>query len=379
MPFDRTSRRTALVIAGAWTGLGLLESGKGYITDRLQGIGRGWGAALVGNMPWWWCWALLTPAIFFLARRLRLDGPDRLRALAGHLAAGLVVASTHLTAVAVLYWYTITVPALPYLAPEVRRRLASPLGQIEAFAGGFLVVDLMTYAAVVLAWYALELHRRLAERERAALRLEAHAAALEARTQDARLRALRMELQPHFLFNALNAAAGLVRRGERDQAVALLSRLGALLRLTLNRDLGHEVPLDRELELLELYLDIERTRFSDRLEVRLEVEPAARLALVPAFVLQPLVENAVRHGIARLSAPGRITIGARVSGSRLALEVTDTGPGPDARAAGAAGQGVGLRNTRERLTQLYGADAALALARSASGGTVATLSLPVRV
>jgi signal transduction histidine kinase len=375
MPPDIGRRRRALAIFGAWTVLGLLESSKAYVSDQLQGIPRGWVPALVGNMPWWWCWALLTPVVFALARRLRFDGRHPVLALGGHLGAALALSVAHLSAVGALYWRTISVPVLPYLAPLVRSRLASPVGQIELFLSGYLVVDVMTYGAVVLAWYALEFQRRLAERERAALALEARTATLEAHVQEARLLALRMELHPHFLFNALNAIAGLVRRGEGSKAIAMLSRLAALLRLTLERELAHEVPLDRELELLDLYLDIERTRFSDRLDVRMDVEPAARDALVPAFVLQPLVENAVRHGIARGAEPGRITIGAWVKGASLAIEIADTGPGIASNGA----EGVGLRNTRERLSRLYGPAAALRLDRGVEGGTVATLTLPCHV
>jgi signal transduction histidine kinase len=368
------SRRTVLLAAAAWTLLGLLESSKGYVADQVQGIPGGWWRALVGNLPWWWCWALLTPAIFALAPRI--DRGRRALALPAHLGAALIASGLHLAAVGALYWWTITRPVLAYLPAAAQARVGTPLGQIEAFLNGYVVVDVMTYGAVVLAWYAAEFHRRLRERERAALRLEARAATLEAQMQEARLSALRMELNPHFLFNALNSVAGLVRRGEAGKAIEMLARLGGLLRLTLERELGHEVPLGRELELLDLYLDIERVRFSDRLDVEVDVEPAAREALVPAFVLQPLVENAVRHGIARTPEPGRITIGARLVGPDLAIEITDTGPGIASEPR--AGPGVGLRNTRARLAQLYGSAAALRLERGAAGGTIATLSLPAR-
>ena len=367
--------RSAPVLAlSAWTLLGLLESSKGYVADQLQGIPGGWWRALLGNMPWWWCWALLTPVIVVVARRM--DRVPRPLALVVHLAASLAVSGVHLAAVGWLYWWTITRPVLRFLPAAAQARVGTPLGQIEAFLNGYLVVDVMTYAAVVVTWYALEFHRRLRERELTALALEARAAALESQMHEARLSALRMELNPHFLFNALNSVAGLVRRGEGSQAIEVLSRLGGLLRLTLEREDGHEVPLGRELELLELYLGIERVRFLDRLSVDVDIEPAAREALVPAFVLQPLVENAVRHGIARVPRAGRITIGARLVGPELAIEITDTGPGiatgPCAR------EGLGLRNTRARLQQLYGAAAALRLEPRPSGGTIATLSLPAR-
>jgi two-component system, LytTR family, sensor kinase len=367
-------RSPALLAFAAWTLLGLLEASKGYVADQLQGIPGGWWRALLGNMPWWWCWALLTPAIVAIARRA--DRVPRPMALAIHLAASLVASAVHLTAVGTLYWWTITRSVLRFLPAAAQVRVGSPLGQIEAFLNGYLVVDVMTYGAVVLAWYALVFHRRLRERERAALALEARAATLEAQMHEARLSALRMELNPHFLFNALNSVAGLVRRGEGSRAIEVLSRLGGLLRLTLEREDGHEVPLGRELELLDLYLGIERVRFLDRLSVEVDVDPAARDALVPAFVLQPLVENAVRHGIARVPEPGRITIGARLVGPELAIEITDTGPG--IASAPRAREGLGLRNTRARLQQLYGSAAALRLEPRPSGGTIATLSLPAR-
>jgi two-component system LytT family sensor kinase len=187
---------------------------------------------------------------------------------------------------------------------------------------------------------------------------------------------LRMELNPHFLYNALNAIAGLVRRQDGARAVEMLARLGTLLRLTLERDSGHEVTLGRELELLDLYLDIERTRFSDRLRVDLDVPAAMLEALVPAFVLQPLVENAIRHGIAPVPEPGWVRIAASAHGGTLAIEIADTGPGVPAEAS--RSQGVGLRNTRARLAQLYGGSAGLRLERGAAGGTIATLWLPFR-
>ena len=367
------SFRTAALVAGVWTLLGLLESSKAYVSSQLQGWHQGWGPALVGNMPWWWLWALLTPVVFRLAAGARLDRPRWRRRLAMHAAAALGLSLVHLAVVGVLYWYTVTRRVLAHLPAGAQQRVGTPLGQVEAFVNGYLVVNVMTYGAVLLAWYTLEFHRQMRARERAALALEARAATLEAQMHEARLSALRMELNPHFLFTALNAVAGLVRRGEGAPALEMLARLGTLLRLTLEREAGHEVSLGRELDLLDLYLDIERTRFADRLQVQVDVDPAAREALVPAFVLQPLVENAIRHGVARVAEPGCVRIAARVADRRLAIEIADTGPGI---AEGGAGEGVGLRNTRARLAQLYGSAAALRLERGVAGGTIATLVLP---
>ncbi len=368
-------RSAAALVLGIWTLLGLLEASKAYVADQLQGIPRGWGPALIGNLPWWWCWALLTPLVAGLAARVRLDRPGWPLAVVAHLAAATALSVAHLAAVGVLYWHTITAPSLPYLGPLAQQRVSTPLGQVEVFLGGYLIVNVMTYGAIVVGWYALQFHRALREREHDALALRARAAALEAQMHEARLSALRMELNPHFLYNALNAVAGLIRREDGARAVEMLARLGTLLRLTLEREDGHEVTLGRELELLELYLGIERTRFSDRLRVELDVAPATLQALVPAFVLQPLVENAIRHGIAPVPGPGSIRIGSVARNGTLAIEIADSGPGC---AAPPTSRGVGLRNTRERLAQLYGAAAGVRLAPGAGGGTVATVWLPFR-
>jgi hypothetical protein len=147
--------RTSAAVLGVWTLLGVLESSKAYVADQLQGIHRGWGPALVGNLPWWWCWALLTPVVVRIAARVRLDGPRWPLALAAHVAAASVLSVAYLAAVSVLYWHTITVPVLPYLAPLARQRVATPLGQVEVFLNGYLIVNVMTYGAIVVAWYAL--------------------------------------------------------------------------------------------------------------------------------------------------------------------------------------------------------------------------------
>jgi LytS/YehU family sensor histidine kinase len=210
--------------------------------------------------------------------------------------------------------------------------------------------------------------------EREAARLQLQAAELRSLTAEARLHALRMELNPHFFFNALNAISGLVRRADRDGAVAMIARLGDLLRVTLGRDAALLVPLGRELECLDLYLDIERVRFEDRLAFELDVPDVLRDALVPPLILQPLVENAVRHGIAPTIGGGRITVRARRDDDRISVVVEDTGRGWH----GPAGrrEGVGLSNTRARLAQLFGDAATVHTRSSTTGGAVVALTFP---
>jgi sensor histidine kinase YesM len=362
--------RTPVLIVGFWTLLGLLESSKAYVAEQLRGPGSlppgiptGWIAALVGNMPWWLLWAVLTPVVFGLARRFRLDGGRWPVSAVVHLGAAMALSLVHLVVVGALYYYTTT--------------QGGPVGsvarQVQNIVDAYLVLDVMTYSAVVGAWYVLEFARRVREREVTALQLEARAASLETQMAEARLSALRMELNPHFLFNALNGISGLIRRGDSTVAVETIARLGDLLRAALDQSQSHEVPLERELEFLDLYLAIERARFPDRLGVELDVEPAARAERVPAFILQPIVENAVRHGIAPLTGPGCIRISASVRGAALVVEVSDTGPG-FARAAREGG--IGLANTRARLAQMYGGAGRLGIESPPGGGAIVTVTVP---
>jgi sensor histidine kinase YesM len=357
--------REWLGILGFWTFLALLESTKAYVSARARGLPQPLSYVLVGNLPWWYAWALLTPIAFMLARKARLDRRPIGGAIVVHGVASLVLALVHLVPIALLYWFTnVRLTPDPPTAPELVRRLID----------GYAMLNVLTYWVVVGGYYALEFHRRYRATELQAARLEARAAHLEALGTEARLAALRMELNPHFLFNTLNAISGLVRRSERDAAVAMLARLGDLLRRTLSPDRRLEIPLSDELESLRLYLDIERARFGDRLRISIDADDDVRDALVPALILQPVVENAVRHGIAQTPGPGEVGVAIHRAGSGLRIEVRDSGPGFPGRDD--RREGVGLSNTRARLAQLYGDDASLGIGRTPSGGAAVTITLP---
>lgn len=228
--------------------------------------------------------------------------------------------------------------------------------------------------AALLAWgvlcFGVQYHQALrAERERASR--------AEARAHEARLEALRYQLNPHLLLNALNGVSTLVADNRKDEARRMIARLGDFLRLMLEGGAAAEVPLAQELEFASRYLDIERIRFGDRLAVRIEVEPEALAERVPALLLQPLVENAVRHGIAPKAAGGQVTIEARCLGEQLYLRVSDDGPGLS-ETSGPAGRGVGLSNTRSRLLQLYGPAHRFELERPAGGGLSVLMAIPRR-
>jgi two-component system, LytTR family, sensor kinase len=204
---------------------------------------------------------------------------------------------------------------------------------------------------------------------------EAQQARLAAQLADAKLGALRMQLNPHFLFNSLNAIAVLVRDQNTRDASRMLELLGGVLRQVLHNEPRQHVTLDDELRFIERYLAIEQVRFSDRLRVEWSIDAALRDALVPEFILQPLVENAVRHGVAKQSEAGTIHLSARADGADLVLSIQDDGPG---YREDSAGSGVGLANTRARLETLFGTAGQLRIDRAERGGTIATLRFPLR-
>lgn len=349
-----------LPVLGFWLAMGVIESVKAYVFWDWTGRPRSWTIAITGNMPWWLLWALLTPVVFAVARRFRLTGPGWPASAAAHFLIGLIVSTVHVAVAGLIYYQTNS-----YLLPDGRTLAA----ELSLFFKMYLIVDLLTYAGIVGAYHAVEFYGRYRQGELLA-------AQLETTMHEARLAMLRMELQPHFLFNALNAISGLVRRGDNEAAVTMLARLGTLLRRTLDGHGTQEARLGEELDLLEQYLAIERVRFGDRLDVTVEVEASLFDALVPTLVLQPIVENALRHGLARTPGAGTVRVCAERENGSLVLSVRDSGPGFAASQDGNY-QGVGLSNTRARLEQLYGAAGRLDTGPAPEGGASVRITLPL--
>jgi LytS/YehU family sensor histidine kinase len=275
------------------------------------------------------------------------------------LASALGFSALHILVEGAVYYFSWSHHVMPSLRAQWR-----------VLFSNYLPLDVVTCFAIVGAWHAFDFR----ERARAG---ELRTARLTLGLAEARMQALRSELNPHFLFNALNAVAGLVRRQENDAAVRMLARLGELLSATLDQKRGPQIPLREELLLLDRYLDIERVRFGDRLTIDVRHGPEADRALVPTFMLQPLVENAVRHGISRRAGRARIEVRAERAGDALHLAVRDTGEGLDS--PGAPREGIGLSNTRARLTELYGGAATLSLENAPGGGACVRVSLPYRL
>jgi signal transduction histidine kinase len=310
----------------------------------------------------WYLWALIAPGIFWLDRRFPLARATWRRSLPVHLVAWMIVVVAHETL---------------YVALE--RGAGMSVNPPAAFGHHVLLYvskraafDLLVYAALVGASCFGNIYRRYRERE-------LRASQLEALLSQAQLDALRNQLQPHFLFNTLNTISSLIH-SDAQAADRVVSRLGDLLRLSLAHTGQHELTLREELEFLGHYVEIQRSRFRERLSVTLDVPVETLDARVPAFVLQPLVENAVRHGIEPRQESGRVEVRARRDGDRLRLEVADNGPGlVDPAAVGNGnGRGIGLANTRARLTQLYGSSQAISVSNRDDSGVVVRIEIPWR-
>ena len=310
--------------------------------------------------------ALFTPLVIWAGRRWPLEAPWA-RVLALHFLLALLWATSKLSLEAVFHlgWYEIW-PVEPRI----------PVGrEFElVFIFGFHT-SVVAYWVVLSIQAAIRNHHRYQERSQAVLRSDLRASQLETQVAQARLGALKAQLQPHFLFNTLNAIVVLVRQQKGRQAEETLARFSDLLRAVLADMEAQEVPLARELEYLRLYLSIEQLRFSDRLRVDIDVDAELLDAAVPHMGLQPIVENAIRHGVSQRSTPGVIAIRAARHGDSLRVTVQDDGPGFTS-AGVSGGLGLGLTNTRARLRQLYGDAAELRTETRAQGGAEVTMVVP---
>src|SRR5687767_6351360 len=314
---------------------------------------------LVLNFAYWYVPAALTGTIFRIAQHFRVDTTGWPRALAVHALAAITFSVVHLAAM-------ISVRAV--LWPG---RLFPGYGSWTSFVQRIYLTNLdwalMTYSAIVGLSYALGYYRESQARA-------IGAAHLEARLAEARLKTLEAELHPHFLFNTLHAISTLVHT-QPDAADRMISRLSDLLRLTFDRSGAAGVPLKEELEFLQKYLEIEQIRFQDRLAVKFDIDPETLDAEVPRMILQPLVENAIKHGIAPRSGQGLIQISARKQGDKVLIEVRDNGVGLSKNARARFSNGVGLSNTRARLECLYGSEQRLDFAEG-QGGLAVQMLIP---
>jgi two-component system, LytTR family, sensor kinase len=321
-------------------------------------LGKEWPFAAL-QFPRWMTWALFTPIVFGLHQRAPLSAGRLPRFVGVHASASIM-----LSALLEMIWLPITMSVAAKLNPNEPLPVSMTVVVLATLVGR-IVPGAFTYAAVLGVAASMDAQRRLRARE-------VRTAELETELVQSQLSALKMQLHPHFLFNTLHAVTVLIQE-RPTAAIKMVARLGDLLRLTLTRTQQQEVPLASELELVRLYLDIEQVRFADRLAVTYEIPANLMDAAVPDLLLQPLVENAIKHGIARHAGRGSLTIVARRLGDSLEINVHNSGGATSA----VGGSGVGIAVTRRRLNHLYGETATFGLTVNADGAS-ARVVMPFR-
>lgn len=312
------------------------------------------------QMTWSYLWALATPLVLFAASRIPIERNNWIRSSLIHVAISIVL-SVLLTAVGhITLWLYWGRPAGKPFSVENMSRFV-----VANFSEGIGI-----YLLIALTSYAVGYYRRYREGKDRTLQLEAQ-------LSHAQLQALKMQLHPHFLFNTLHSISALLHK-DVEAARKMITRLGDFLRLTLENSGSQEVTLRQEMEFLTCYLEIERIRFQNRLVTRIDLEPQALDGMVPNLILQPIVENAIRHGIAPRSSPGLIEIDAKHLDRALRIQIRDNGPGiPEHRTSvNLFEKGLGLGNTQNRLEKLYGSDHLFDLRNSPEGGLIVTLEIP---
>lgn len=346
---------TAALILAAATLLGALFASRTYVIsgfypERSIGLGE----ALVPALGDWYLWALLAGPMYWLVAHAPIETGRWARSATVYLPVGAVIAALKF--------------GMDYLASAALSENPISLA-LPSFIYRFYA-NFMTYWVLIAVAHAIEYARKYRDRR-------LRASQLEARLAQVQLEVLRMQLQPHFLFNTLHAISALMHR-DVEAADRMLVQLGDLLRLTIDKIGVQEVSLKEELEFLRSYLEIEQTRFQDRLTVTLDIDAETLDARVPNLILQPIVENSIRHAVAPHSAAGRIEVRSRRDHGTLRLSIRDDGPGIDEAEAGPQ-EGIGLSNIRARLEQWYGPEHELDLENHPDGGLIVTLSIPYRL
>jgi len=329
----------------------------------LYGKEMSWRDAALYEMSFTWIWAAATPLVLILSRKFPVGRGESRRNVVVHFLAAVTLA----IATKAIWDFT----ALPLVAPSM-----VPKSGADFVKSVFRAVDFGTlhYLIVAICHHTFEYYRRY---EDGRLR----ASQLEAKLATAQLAALKMQLHPHFLFNTLHSISELIHDDPR-RAESMIVRLSDFLRMTLEHVGVPEVPLSEEIDFLKRYLEIEQMRFEDRLSVEWTVDPEVMDVRVPNLILQPIVENALKHGISKNAGAGVLKIVCRREEDRLAMRVTDNGPGPQRTALDLdqpLREGVGLNNTRSRLTRIYGGDHRIDLHRIPQGGFEVTLRVPLRL
>ena len=353
------------VIVGVWAFLGLVYSAPIYLEVRSEGMGHAAWRVFSWGILIWVAWAPLTPVMIWLARRYSLVEGRLKRNLIFHIPSFVLLSALHSAAATKII---LTIKPFDNMGDSPMTFWPRFLGRFQ----GSLGADLLVYGAVVGTCYAIDYYRKFREREYIATQLEAQLV-------QAQLDSLRMQLHPHFLFNTLNGIVGLVRDNKNEAAVNMLVGLSDLLRHALQHSDRQEVELRDELGFIKIYLNIQQMRFSDRLQIDFDVDPATTRLMVPNLILQPLVENALRHGIGQRTDAGSIQIKAIRQGETLVLTVSDNGGGLPGHWQLKTSSGIGLANTAARLQQLYGENHRFDIHNGDDSGVEVEIVVPARI
>ncbi len=351
-----------LILLGLWAVPAVIFAGLSHVAMLRAGSDSVIWEWLGGQLGAWWTWALLTPLIVWLARRYPVDHTPRGRNISVHVVASIILGFVQLC---IAVFASIRFHGEP-------ATWAYYIDQVVPYLMWRGLWAVLVYWAILGVVYALDyrwnLHKRALEISR-----------LEAQVAHARLDALQRQLQPHFLFNALNSISVLIRAQRTEDADRVLGDLSDLLRYVLAHQDAHDVALRDELEFTKRYTDIERTRFGDRLGVTFNASEGLMDARLPGFILQLLVENAIRHGVAQTNGGGHVTVNVTRENDQLMITVNDNGAGFSQSGRTDAHEGIGLHNAHERLQHLYGQAYRLNLMENTTGGVTTTLVIPLLI
>ncbi len=351
---------------GVWTVLGLFWATRLYYAYNQDQHVVPWSATITWGLIDFYVWGLLSPVVILLTRKVRFERESWLVPALIHVPLSVALAALQLLIFSGLFMLAGGLDFImkSYTDPDIWTVWGGMvLGKLHS--------SILVYWGILMATLALDYYRRFRDEK-------LRAAEIETRLAKAELAALRMQLHPHFLFNTLNTIASLVRE-QPEEAERIVVRLADLLRASLNGSADSEIPLRDELSFIRKYLEIELIRFEDRLQVDWNIDDETLAALTPALILQPLVENAVKHGVAPLERNGVLTVSARRSDSALVLRVSDNGPGLPDDWESVAENRIGLTNTRERLKQLFGNKQLFSLERLDPKGTLVTIEIPFKL
>lgn len=360
MPLTRSGPPRWVWIAAIWGGVGLFDATQTVLTMRAMGMHHYWTRLFLTLWLSWLPWMFATPLVFRLGRRYPPSQWRRTSTWSVHLGACTSIGLVYAAWVAV--WESLLNPWALSPGPEPFLRL-----WWHKFDASLLSLAIL-YGVILL-------FGRLVDSQEALARQQTETARLNEQLSKSQLNALRRQIEPHFLFNTLNAIAGLIREQRNDAAVSMIARLSDFLRRVVEDSDRHQVPLAEELDFTQKYLDIQKARFAERLEFSLDVPAELLTAQVPSLILQPMVENAIKHGIAKRAHGGAIRIAASRSNGTLMLRVYNDGPGLPAGWDNSQ-SGIGISNVRTRLQSLYGEGFALSLCNRKPGGVEAAVSVP---